>query len=79
MNERPTKEFLAGLVVGQSVRVTRLTGDVVGRVSAITHRLIFVRIGEEHRRFLRQDGGTFQAPDPASRSWILPIREDNHA
>lgn len=79
MNERPTKEFLAGLVVGQSVRVTRHTGDVIGRISAITHRLLFVRIGKENRRFLRQDGGTFQAPDPASRSWILPIEEESHA
>lgn len=79
MNERPTKEFLAGLVRGQTVRVTRHNGDVTGRISDLKPRLIFVRIGKEIRRFLRQDGGTFQVPDPASRSWILPIEEESHA
>lgn len=74
MNERPTKEFLAGLIVGQSVRVTRLTGDVVGRVSDIKPRLFKVRIGREVRTFLREDGGTFNAPDKSSKSWVLPLQ-----
>ncbi|MBN7822569.1 hypothetical protein [Bowmanella yangjiangensis] len=79
MNERPTKEFLAGLVVGQSVRVTRLTGDVVGRVSDIKPRLFKVRIGREARIFLREDGGAFNAPDKSSKSWVLPLEASDHA
>lgn len=74
MNERPTKEFLASLIVGQTVRVTRLTGDVVGRVSDIKPRLFKVRIGREVRTFLREDGGAFNAPDKSSKSWVLPLQ-----
>ncbi|MDZ4191618.1 MAG: hypothetical protein U1D65_06390 [Pseudomonas sp.] len=78
MSERPTKEFLASLIVGQTVRVTRHTGDVTGRIADIKPRLFFVRIGKETRRFLREDGGAFNAPDPASKSWLMPL-EVTHA
>jgi len=73
MNERPTKEFLAPLIVGQTVRVTRHTGDVTGRIADIKPRLFIVRVGREIRRFLREDGGAFNAPDKSTKSWLLPL------
>lgn len=73
MTERPTKTFLDSLVCGQLVRISRIGGDVTGRVSAIKPRLIFVRIGKEVRRFLRDDGGAFQSPSLASKSYLLPL------
>ncbi len=73
MNERPTKEFLASLIVGQTVRVTRHTGDVTGRIADIKPRLFLVRIGKETRRFLREDGGAFNAPSQFSKSWLMPL------
>lgn len=73
MNERPNPEFLGSLIVGQTVRVTRHTGDVTGRIVDIKPRLFLVRIGKETRRFLREDGGAFNAPDPASKSWLMPL------
>lgn len=73
MSERPTPEFLNSLIVGQTVRVTRHAGDVTGRIADIKPRLFHVRIGKETRRFLREDGGAFNAPDPASKSWLMPL------
>ena len=73
MNERPTQEFLASLIVGQTVRVTRHTGDVTGRIADIKPRLFLVRIGKETRSFLREDGGAFNAPDKSTKSWLLPL------
>lgn len=68
MNERPTQEFLASLIVGH-------TGDVTGRIADIKPRLFLVRIGKETRRFLREDGGAFNAPDKSTKSWLLPLEE----
>ena len=75
MSQFPSKEFLDSLVVGQTVRVTRHTGDVTGRIAAIKPRLFIVRIGRETRRFVRADGGAFNAPDPTSKSYLMPIKE----
>lgn len=75
MSQFPSKEFLDSLIVGQTVRVTRHTGDVTGRIAAIKPRLIFVRIGKETRRFMREDGGAFQSPNLASKSYLLPLAE----
>jgi hypothetical protein len=77
MNERPTKEFLASLIVGQTVRVTRHTGDVTGRIADIKPLLFLVRIGKETRCFLREDGGAFNAPDKSTKSWLLPLEVAN--
>lgn len=74
---RPSAEFLAGLVRGQSVIVDNgAAGRCVGRVVDIKPKLFIVRMGKEKRRFLREDGGTFQAPT-MSKSWILPMEADN--
>lgn len=78
MTERPTKAFLESLTCGQLVRVSRIGGDVTGRVSAIKPRLVYVRIGKETRRFMREDGGAFQSPSLASKSYLLPIKEADH-
>lgn len=74
---RPKPEFLASLVKGQSVIVDNgAAGRCVGRIADITPKLFIVRMGKEKRRFLRADGGTFQAPT-ASKSWLLPMEADN--
>ncbi|CAE6906334.1 conserved protein of unknown function [Pseudomonas marincola] len=70
---RPTQDFLQSLERGSRVIVDQgQNGQVTGKVSKITEKLIFVRLGKELRRFTREDGGTFQAPSP-SRSWLLPV------
>lgn len=48
----------------------------MGRIADITPKLFIVRMGKERRRFLRADGGTFQAPS-MSKSWLLPMEADN--
>lgn len=74
---RPTPEFLSTLIKGQRVIVDNgAAGRVMGRIADITPKLIIVRMGTEKRRFLRADGGTFQAPS-MSKSWLLPLEDDN--
>lgn len=53
---RPTPEFLSGLIKGQRLIVDNgAAGRVMGRVADITPKLIIVRMGTEKRRFLRAD------------------------
>lgn len=74
---KPSKEFLDSLVKGQSVIIDNgSAGRVMGRIADITPKLFIVRMGKERRRFLRADGGTFQAPS-MSKSWLLPMEADN--
>ena len=73
---KPEKEWLDSLIKGQLVIVDNgAAGRVMGRVADITPKLIIVRMGAEKRRFLRADGGTFQAPS-MSKSWLLPLEAE---
>ena len=73
---KPEKEWLDSLIKGQRVIVDNgAAGRVMGRVADITPKLIIVRMGTEKRRFLRADGGTFQAPS-MSKSWLLPLEAE---
>lgn len=73
---KPEKAWLDSLITGQSLLVNNgAAGTVVGRVSRITDKLIFVRIGKELRRFTRADGGTFQSPT-MSKSWLMPMEAE---
>lgn len=73
---KPEKEWLDSLIKGQRVIVDNgAAGRVMGRVADITPKLIIVRMGAEKRRFLRADGGTFQAPS-MSKSWLMPMEAE---
>ena len=73
---KPEKEWLDSLIKGQLVIVDNgAAGRIMGRVADITPKLIIGRMGAEKRRFLRADGGTFQAPS-MSKSWLLPLEAE---
>ena len=73
---KPEKEWLDSLIKGQRVIVDNgAAGRVMGRVADIMPKLIIVRMGAEKRRFLRADGGTFQAPS-MSKSWLMPMEAE---
>ncbi|MEH6483055.1 MULTISPECIES: hypothetical protein [Pseudomonas] len=70
---RPAQDFLQSLERGSRVIVDQgQNGQVTGKVSKVTEKLIFVRLGKELRRFTREDGGTFQSPS-SSKAWLMPF------
>ena len=72
---RLQKAWLNSLAVGHRLMVNNGTaGTVPGRVSRITEKLIYVRIGSELRRFTRNDGCTFK-PIGMTKSWLMPMED----